>query len=96
MKIIDLEDFIQQVLEECCLPFIYYVIMIEDYPPKIQSSSMAQISSAITEIIIFSEAYKDFKEVFLLERASCFSPYKDQNHAINLIDSKQPPYRPIL
>ncbi len=69
--------------------------MIEDCPPKVHPSQIAQILSATTKTVIFPEAYKDFEDVFSLESAGHLPLHEDHDHAINLIDGKQPPYRPI-
>lgn len=56
---------------------------------------MVQISSATAKTIVFPEAYKDFEDVFSIEKVCHLLPHKDYDHAIALIDGKQLFYGPI-
>ena len=95
VDIIDPEDFIQQVLEESIPAFICHVIMVDGAPPEVHPSRRAQISSTTAETVTLPEAYKDFEDVFSIENAGHLPPHEDHDHAIDLIDGKQPPYGPI-
>lgn len=95
MDFIKPEEFIQQALEKFAQVYICHVIMIEDCSPYMQLSQTIQISTAIAQWVILREAYKNFKDVFSIENAGYLTPHKDHDHAIDLIDNKQPPYGPI-
>lgn len=56
---------------------------------------MVQISAAATKTVTLLEAYKDFGDIFSIKNAGHLPPHKDHNHAINLIDGKQSPYKSI-
>lgn len=56
---------------------------------------MAQISAAATKKVGLLKVYKDFEDVFLIENAGYLPLHENYDHAINLIDGKQPPYEPI-
>ena len=95
VEIINPEDFIQQVLHESAPAFICHVVMIESCPLEVHPSRIAQIAAATTEPVIIPEAYKDFEDVFSTKNASQLPPHEDHDHAIDLVDGKQPPYGPI-
>lgn len=69
--------------------------MVEDSPPKVHSFRRAQISSAIAETVTLPETYKDFEDIFSVKNTSHLPPYKEHDHAIDLVYGKQPRYRPI-
>lgn len=56
---------------------------------------MVQISIATASLVILPEAYKNFEDFFSIKNAGYLAPHKDYEYVINLIDYKQPPYRPI-
>lgn len=66
--------------------------MIDDAPPEVQPLRRAQICSTIAQTIILLETYKDFEDVFLVKNAGHLSPQKNHDHAIDLVDGKQPLY----
>ena len=95
VEIINSEDFIQKVLQESTPAFIFYVILVESSLPEIHPLQRAYISSVTTETVTLPKAYKDFEDVFFAENTSHLPPHKDHDHAIDLINGKQPPCRPI-
>lgn len=88
VEIINLEDFLQQVLYKLALAFICHVVMIEVCSPEIHPSQSAQISAATTKPVILLKNYKNFEDVFLTKNARHLSLYKHYDHAINLVDGK--------
>ncbi len=56
---------------------------------------MAQILTATTKTVALLEVYKDLGDVFSNKNASHLPIHEDHDHAIDLIDGKQPPYGPI-
>ena len=56
---------------------------------------MAQISSATAKPVTIPEAYKDFEDVFSTKKTGHLPLHEDYNHAIDLVDDKQPSYGPI-
>lgn len=64
VNIIEPEDFIQQVLEKSAQTYICHVIMVEDCPPNIHPSWMAQILTTNAQPVVLPGAYKDFEDVF--------------------------------
>ncbi len=69
--------------------------MIEICLFQVHFSRMAQISFTTSETVTLLEAYKDFEDVFSPENAGHLPLNEDHDHAIGLVDGKQPPYRPI-
>lgn len=92
---ISLNEFIQEVLEEFAQVYICYVIIVEEFLPHIYTSQVAQISIANAQLIILTDAYKDFENVFSIKNPSYLALYKVYNHLINLIDDCQLPYKLI-
>ena len=95
VELIEPEDVIQQVLEESAQAYLCHVIMIEGCPPQVHLSRIARISSATTEPVKIPEAYNDFEDVFSTKNAGHLPVHEDHDHAIDLVDDKQPPYGPI-
>ena len=56
---------------------------------------MFQISAVTAKTVTLPEVYKDFGKVFSIENAGHLPFHEDNDHAIDLIDGKQPPYGPI-
>ena len=80
------QEFIEQVLEESAQAYICHVIMVEDGPPHVHPSRIAQISTTTSQPVILPEAYKDFEDVFSIKNAGHLAPHEDHDHAIDLID----------
>lgn len=68
--------------------FICYVITVENASCEIHSSQKAQISSYVTETVMFLEAYQNFKNVFLAKNVVYLPPNKNHNHAIDFFEGK--------
>ena len=56
---------------------------------------MTQISAATAKTVTLPKVYNDFEDVFSTDNASHLPLHEDHDHAIDLIDGKQPPYEPI-
>ncbi len=89
------KDFIQQMFEESTPAYVCHTIIIEDCPPQVSPSRMAQISLANPMTITLPEVYNDFEDVFTTENAGHLPVHENDDNAIDLINSKQPPYGPI-
>ncbi len=56
---------------------------------------MTRISTATAKTVTLSEVYNDFEDVFSIDNAGHLPLNEDHDHAIDLINGKQPPYEPI-
>lgn len=56
---------------------------------------MAQISTATTETVTLPVVYKNFEDAISAENVGHLPPHGDHEHAMDLVDGKQPPYGPI-
>ena len=64
--------------------------------PGIHSDRAVQIASLLAKEVRILDKYSDFADVFSEEKALVLPEYTELNeHAINLENGKQPPYRPI-
>ena len=64
------------------------MIIIDGALTKVYPSQRAQISSTTAKTVTLTEAYKDFEDVFSVEKAGHLPPHEDHDHAIDLIDGK--------
>lgn len=63
---------------------------------RIHLNKKAQIASLLIKKVKIANKYLDFTNLFLEKKALVLSEYiKLNEHAIDLKNSKQPPYRPI-
>ena len=75
--------------------FIIHVTSL-NLAPGIHLDRAAQIAFLLVEKVKISDKYLDFTDIFLKEKALMLPKCTELNeHAINLEDGKQPPYRPI-
>lgn len=65
---------------------------MENYLFQVHPSQIAQIFSTTANPTTIPKAYKDLEDLFSIKNASHFSVHKDHDHAISLIDNKQPSY----
>ncbi len=96
VDLIELEDFIQQILKESTSAYVLYVIMIESCFLQVQLSQMAQILASTTNTITLPEVYKDFENVFSTENAGHLPLHEGHDHVIDLINSKKTSLRAHL
>ena len=95
VKFIDKKEFAKAALDENSKTFVVYVtsfnLVLGIYPDR-----EAQIASLLTEEVKIPDEYLDFIDVFSKKKALVLPERTELNeHAINLEDSKQPPYGPI-
>lgn len=69
--------------------------MLEASPPEVHLLRKAQIFTITAKTVTLPNTYKDFEDVFSVENAAHLPLHKDHDHAINLVDGKQPLYGPI-
>lgn len=69
--------------------------MMGSYLTQVNLSQMVQISSTTAKFITILETYNDFQDVFFTKNARHLPMYEDHDHAIDLVDNKQPPHGPI-
>ena len=68
------------------------MILVDGAPPEVYPLPRAQIFSTIAKTVIFSKAYKNFKDVFFVKNTGHLPPYEDHNNAIDHVDGKQSLY----
>ena len=93
VELIDKKEFAKAALDENSETFVVHVASLDlgIYPDK-----EAQIASLLTEKVKIPDKYLDFADVFSEEKTLVLPERTELNeHAINLEDSKQPPYGPI-
>ena len=95
VKFINNKEFAKAVLDENSETFVVYVASL-NIAPRIYPDKAAQIVLLLTKKVMILNKYLDFIDMFLEKKALVLSKCIEFNeHAINLKDGKQPPYRPI-
>lgn len=79
---------------------IYSSIYLSDYLDRKLSSRSLHFSNSANFssnfwTVTFTEAYKDFDNIFVVENAGQMPLHKDYNHAIDLVNYKKLPYKLI-
>ena len=93
IEIIEPEVFIEEALSEDTPTYVVHAKALGVY--NIHSSRRARIASVKVQEIKVPEAYKDFADVFSEDSAAELPEHGLHDHAIDLVDGKQPPYGPI-
>ena len=95
VEFINKKKFAKAALDENSKTFVVYVTSL-NLVPGIYPNREAQIAFLLTEEVKILDKYSDFTNVFSEEKALVLPERTELNeHAINLKDDKQPPYRPI-
>ena len=84
----DVEDWAKEAINEANQ---VYVMHVKHIPESIIMSS----EESKPDESIMPKAYDEFKDVFSEENANIFPKHGEHDHAIDLIDGRQPPYGPI-
>ena len=98
VELIDKKEFAKAGFNENVEAFVVHVTSISLSKPKmsIHPARKAQIASLIAKEVKILTKYSDFADVFSEKKALVLPERTDLNeHAIELEDGKQPPYRPI-
>ena len=95
VELINRKEFAKAALDEKSKTFVVYVVSL-NLAPGIHPDRAAQIAFLLTEEVKIPDKYSDFTDVFSEEKALVLPEHTELNeHAIDLEDGKQPPYRPI-
>ncbi len=92
---IEPKDFRKEVLEESAAAYLCHFIMIEGSLSQVHLSRMAQCLAATEGSVALPEAYKCFEDIFSIENGEYLAAHEDHNHAIDLVEGKKTPYKPI-
>ena len=97
MEIIDKREFVAVALNANNEIFVVYVAaLVEPTTMPIYPSCQAQVAALTSKKTRIPAKYSDFSNVFSSESAAELLEYTGINdHFINLLDDKQPPYGPI-
>ena len=96
VEIIDKKESARAVLDENVEAFVVHVTSLSLNSMSIHPAKEAQIALLIAEEVKIPTNYSDFSDVFSKEKASVLPEISDLNqHAIELQQSQQPPYRSI-
>ena len=97
VKIIDKKKFAVAVLNADNKTFMLHVAaLVEPTTMPIHSSRQAQVAALTSKETEILAEYSDFSNVFSLDSAAELPEHIGINdHPINLLDDKQPPYDPI-
>ncbi len=95
MELIDKKEFAKAALDENVEAFVVHVASLSlGSKMSIHPARKAQIASLLTEEVTILAKYLDYTDVFLKDSAAELLKQTDLNeHAIDLIESKQPLYR---
>ena len=95
VELIDKKEFAKAALDENSETFVVYVASLS-LVPGIHLDRKTQIASLLTKKVKILDKYSDFTNVFSGKKALVLPECTEFNeHAIDLKDGKQPPYRPI-
>ena len=95
VELINKKEFAKAALDEKSETFVVHVASL-NLTPGIHPDREAQIASLLTKEVKIPDEYSDFTDVFSEEKALVLPERTEFNeHAIDLEDSKQPPYGPI-
>ena len=94
LKLVDLEVFAKNVLDEKTLCFVVYVAVLA--LASIHASRMANIRAILTEDNIkLPLKYSNYNKVFLIEEANKLPKHTADDHKIIFEDGTIPPHGPI-
>lgn len=103
VALLDAKSFAKDALDKACSVYVMHVKHVADLSLPLSSRAVLKAVSAMdlkqkafddTEVTI-PEAYKDFSDVFSDDKANILPEHGPDDHAIDLIDDKQPPYGPV-
>ena len=95
VELIEKKEFAKAALDENSETFVIYVASLS-LVPGIHPDRETQIASLLTKEVKIPDKYSDFTDVFSEEKTLVLLERTEFNeHAIDLEDSKQPPYGPI-
>ncbi len=83
------------MLEESFPAYVGHVIMMENHSSNEYFSQITQILATTTVSVTPLEVYMNFRKVFFAANTGHLSLNKDHRNAIDLVDHKERPYRPI-
>ena len=97
MEIIDKSEFAVAVLNADDETFVMHVVALaEPTTMPIHPSCQAQVTALTSEETGIFAKYSNFSNVFSSDSAAELPKYTEiNNHSINLVDDKQPPYSSI-
>ena len=96
MKIINKKEFAKTALDENVETFVVHVKSLSLSSMLIFPAQEAQIALLIAKKVKIPAKYSDFSDVFLEKKALVLPKITNLNqHAIELQEGQQPPYRPI-
>ena len=95
IEIINRKKFAKAALDENVEAFVVHISSLRS-KISIHSARKAQLTLLVTKEVTVPVEYSDFANVFLEKSANVFPERTSANeHAIELEEGKQPPYRPI-
>ena len=95
VKLIDKKEFAKAALDGNSETFVVYVASL-NLLPGIHLDKEAQIASLLTKKVKIPDKYLDFTDIFSEKKVLVLPERTKLNeHAINLENVKQPPYKPI-
>ena len=95
VELIDKKEFAKAAFDKNSETFVIYVVSL-NLALRIHLNRAAQIFSLLTEEVKIPDKYSDFANVYLEKKALILQERTKLNeHAINLENGKQLPYRPI-
>ena len=97
LELIDMKEFAKAALDENVEGFVVHIALLSlGSKMSIHPTREAQIALLLTEGVIFLAEYLDYIDIFSKNsNAELPKRTKPNKNAIDLIESKQPPYRPI-
>ena len=97
MEIIDKREFVVATLNADNETFVMHVaVLAESMTMPIHTSCQAQVAALTSEETGIPAEYSDFSNIFSSDSAAELPEHTGINdHPINLLDNKQPPYDPI-
>ena len=95
VELINKNEFAKAALDEISETFVVHVVSL-NLTPGIYPNKAAQIASLLAKEVRIPDKYLEFANVFSEEKSLVLLERTKLNeHAIDLKDGKQPPYRPI-
>ena len=96
VKLLNKKEFAKGALDEESKTFVVYVAFLH-LTPGIQPDKATQIAFLLTKESRIPDEYLDFANIFFKEKALVLLEHTKLNeHAIDLENSEQPPYGPII
>lgn len=87
MNFIELEKFIQEMLEEFAEAYIYYIIRLKESSVHEYAFQMSQILTATPQPTILRNNYNNFDNIFSIKKFDNLVLYKNHDHIMNFIEN---------